>query len=355
MIRIKNLNIRLGIFTLQDINLDIYERDYFVLLGPTGAGKSVLAEYVIGIIKAQSGEIRIDNRRVDYLKPEDRNIGYLPQDYVLFRHLSVKGNIGYGLWLRKRPKSEIETRVEEIAGQMDISSILNRSVHNLSGGEKQRCALARALVISPSILVLDEPLSAVDEMTGIQLQKQLKMLHQTANITIFHICHNIEEALSLGTRIGILSQGRLLQVGSASEIIKKPINRWVAQFMGNENIFTGTCKPNSKYTDLVVDDLKISVDDKCEGKVDFCIRPEEIEIFNNKDIKTELDNIFYATVTDIRELRYNFFISLKVGRTYFQSVVSHEKFKRLQLKRGEIVSFGFNRSSVHLMPEQSTQ
>jgi len=194
MIVIKNLSIDLGEFHLSDINLTISDREYLVILGPTGAGKTVLVEGIAGLHRIKQGEIWVDQNEVTHLTPEERNIGYVPQDYVLFPFLNVLKNITFGLRQTKSSKAEAQERVKTLTNLLGISHLLNRDTRSLSGGEKQRVALARALAPSPRILLLDEPLSSLDLQTSKYLRLELMRIHQEMGVTTLHVTHNHMEA-----------------------------------------------------------------------------------------------------------------------------------------------------------------
>lgn len=235
-LRIEGVFIRLGEFDLRDISFTIEAGEYFCILGPTGAGKSVLIECIAGLLRPDRGRIFLGDQDVTPLTPEQRNIGYVPQDYALFPHMSVRRNIGFGLRVRRRPQKEIDKRVEQLAELLHIEPILEREPLHLSGGEKQRVALARALAVQPPVLLLDEPLAAVDEQTRDRLCADLRDIQCRAGVTVIHISHNFEETLTVADRIGIMNAGRMIQVGTRRQIFSAPATRFVAQFTRSENI-----------------------------------------------------------------------------------------------------------------------
>ena len=236
MIEIKNLSINLGNFSLSNINLAIDDREYFVILGPTGAGKTVLIECIAGLHRINKGEIWVDGNNVRGRAPEERSIGYVPQDNVLFPFLNVVDNIAFGLRQAKYSKTEKEKRVETLSSLLSISHLLNRDTRSLSSGEKQRVALARALALSPKILLLDEPLSSLDLQTAKYLRLELRRIHKELGVTTLHITHNQTEAEEMADRIAILDMGRLEQVGSPEEVFFYPKNERVSDFIGAPNI-----------------------------------------------------------------------------------------------------------------------
>lgn len=238
MIEIRHLNVRLGNFLISDINLTINDNEYFVILGPTGAGKTILLECIAGLHKIKHGEVWMDGKELTHLTPEERHIGYVPQDYVLFPFLNVKENIVFGLTNNKYSKNEKQERLINLANLLNIANLLERDVRSLSGGEKQRVAIARALAPNPQILLLDEPLSSLDMRTAKHLRLELKKMHRVLGVTTVHITHNQDEAEELADRIAIINNGKIEQTGTPGEIFFSPKNETVSDFIGAANILT---------------------------------------------------------------------------------------------------------------------
>jgi molybdate/tungstate transport system ATP-binding protein len=236
MIEIRDLSLRLGEFNLHDINLSIQDGEYFVILGPTGAGKTVLLECVAGLHHFKKGTIFFNAADVTRLMPEERSLGYVPQDYVLFPFLNVFDNIAFGLKQFKSSRAEIRKRVDEIADILGITPLLRRDTRSLSGGEKQRVALARALAPSPRTLLLDEPLSALDLRTARSLRLELKRVHRQLGLTTIHITHDLTEALEMADRVAVIQDGRVEQVAEPEAMLFYPEGEKVADFIGSPNI-----------------------------------------------------------------------------------------------------------------------
>lgn len=277
MIEIRNLYGTLGEFHLKDIQLTVRDREYLVLLGPTGAGKTVLIEYIAGIYRQDSGTIMINGTDMTPLYMEDRNIAYVPQDYALFPNMTVEKNIAYGLEARKIHRSEIQSIVNRMVSKLGIDHIRNRMPLHLSGGEKQRVALGRALAIKPDVVLLDEPLSALDENLRTALARDLRKLQQDLNATFIHVCHNFEEASDVADRIAIMNDGRLIQTGTLAEIKTAPQNRFVATFLKSVNIF----EAEIDGTFVTCNGQKFQKSSSLSGKAVLTVRPENIVLSAN--------------------------------------------------------------------------
>lgn len=234
MIRTKEFSFRIGTFQLQRLSINIAKGEYFILLGPPGSGKTIFLECLCGLKRIDSGQIYIDGHNVTGLEPRVRGIGYVPQDYALFPHLSVERNIAFGLRVHGYKNKDIQIRITQTAELLDIQRLLRRRIHGLSGGEKQRVALARALVLQPKILLLDEPVCALDEVTRQEVCAQLLEIQRQLGLTTIHVSHNLEEAFSVADRAAILKDGTLLQVGTLDELLDKPNSKFVARFMRRE-------------------------------------------------------------------------------------------------------------------------
>ncbi len=232
MISLENVSISLGDFSLRDVNLEIPSGEYFSILGPTGAGKTVILELIAGLYKPDKGNILINNKNVEKIPPEKRGVGFVYQDYALFPHLNVYKNISFGLKLRKIPPDEIENTVLELTELFDIIHLLDRFPGTLSGGEQQRVSLARALALKPKILLMDEPLNALDPNTKKFLCREIKRIHQTYKCTIVHVTHDFNEAGTLATLVGIILDGQIRQIGTPKEIFKNNGDLKVSKFLG---------------------------------------------------------------------------------------------------------------------------
>ncbi len=245
MISVKDLCFRVGAFRLQSVSLDVERGGYCILLGPTGCGKTLLVETICGLNIPESGTIHLDGRDVTTTDPARRGIGYVPQDYALMPFKTVAQNVAFGLQARRFGRAQIAERAGAILEMLDIGHLANRIPAHLSGGERQRAALGRALAIEPDVMVLDEPLSALDEGTCRDLIGRLKELHSRLKTTFIHICHRVEEAMALGDMLTVMRGGRIEQRGTPREIVSRPKNLFVAKFLQLPNVIKGEVRKTS--------------------------------------------------------------------------------------------------------------
>ncbi|MCX5825173.1 MAG: ABC transporter ATP-binding protein, partial [Deltaproteobacteria bacterium] len=218
---------------VDDVSLTIGEGDFFTLLGPSGCGKTTLLRTIAGFYNPDAGEIRFGERLINHIPAHRRETGMVFQNYALFPHLSVFDNIAYGLRARKIPRPEIAERVSRIIKSVQLEGLERRAPSKLSGGQQQRVALARALVISPQILLMDEPLSNLDAKLRVSMREEIRRIQKELGITTIYVTHDQEEAMAVSDRIAILNKGRLVQVGAPAEIYYRPDSRFAAEFMGS--------------------------------------------------------------------------------------------------------------------------
>ena len=230
-----------GVEALSDVSFDIEDGQYAVLVGPSGCGKTTGLRLVAGLEEADAGTIRIGDRVVNDVAPKDRDIAMVFQNYALYPHMSVRQNMGFALKLRRTPRAEITRRVEETAGLLGIEGLLSRRPRQLSGGQRQRVALGRAIVREPKAFLFDEPLSNLDAALRVTTRAELKRLHMRLGTTTIHVTHDQEEAMTLGERIVVMSNGQIQQIGHPMEVFENPTNRFVATFIGTPpmNIIEG--------------------------------------------------------------------------------------------------------------------
>ncbi len=274
-----------GQVVLKGINLDINENEFVTLLGPSGCGKTTLLRILGGFLEADEGTVRFDGEEISRKPPYEREINTVFQNYCLFPHLTVYENIAFGLKIKKMSKDVIEQKVMKMMKLIDLEGFENKNPTQLSGGQQQRVAIARALVNEPQVLLLDEPLSALDKKLRKEMQYELRRIQQEVGITFLFVTHDQEEALTMSDRIVVMRNGMVEQVGTPEEIYYEPVNRYVADFIGDSNIIPGT----------MVDDTDVRFNDKvfeCEDEgfnenesVDVLIRSEDLHIVPEEEGK----------------------------------------------------------------------
>ena len=225
---------------LDDINLSIRRGEFITLLGPSGCGKTTLLRMIAGFLKPDSGVILMEGSDISNVPPHRRPLNTVFQRYALFPHLNVYDNIAFGLKLNKVQSSEIETRVRKALKMVSMTDYEDRDVNSLSGGQQQRVAIARAIVNRPKVLLLDEPLAALDLKMRKDMQMELKQMHQELGITFIYVTHDQEEALTLSDTVVVMSDGKIQQIGTPIDIYNEPVNSFVADFIGESNILNGT-------------------------------------------------------------------------------------------------------------------
>lgn len=235
-LQIRNVSKVFGTFrAVSNVTLDIRNGEFLTLLGPSGSGKTTLLMMVAGFLDITDGDIALDGASIAAVPAEKRNFGMVFQGYALFPHMTVRDNIGYALSVRKRPTDEIRARVDEMLDLVQLQDFADRKPGQLSGGQQQRVALARALCFAPPVLLLDEPLGALDKKLRVEVQEQLKDIHRRVGTTFIYVTHDQEEALSMSDRIVIMRDGATEQVGTPKELYERPINEFTASFLGKSN------------------------------------------------------------------------------------------------------------------------
>ncbi|MDY2613739.1 MAG: ABC transporter ATP-binding protein [Lachnospiraceae bacterium] len=274
-----------GQIVLKGINLDIYENEFVTLLGPSGCGKTTLLRILGGFLEADEGKVIFDGEEISQKPPYERELNTVFQKYALFPHLSVYENIAFGLKIKKMSKDVIEQKVMKMLKLIGLEGYENKNTTLLSGGQQQRVAIARALVNEPKVLLLDEPLAALDLKLRKEMQYELKRIQQEVGITFIFVTHDQEEALTMSDKIVVMKNGEIQQVGTPQEIYNEPANRYVANFIGESNILTGTMLEDYKvrFDDITFDCVDFGFREN--EKVDVIIRPEDIDIVDVKDGK----------------------------------------------------------------------
>jgi iron(III) transport system ATP-binding protein len=293
-LRIRNLTKKFGDFTaLEDISLDVFDGEFVCFLGPSGCGKTTLLRAVAGLDIQTTGTIEQGGRDISALPPAERDFGIVFQSYALFPNLTVRRNVGYGLENRKLARAEIKKRVTELLGLVGLSDQGDKYPAQLSGGQQQRVALARAMATSPGLLLLDEPLSALDAKVRVHLRHEVKDLQRRLGVTTIMVTHDQEEALTMADRIVVMNQGVIEQVGTPVEIYRSPTTAFVADFIGTMNFVPGTVIGPDRVR-LGQVDLDCDADGRDQGTaVTIAVRPEDIVV---QDIGADEGNVFQVKV-----------------------------------------------------------
>lgn len=270
---------------IDDVSFTIKQGEFFVMLGPSGCGKTTLLRSIAGLEVIDGGQISLGSQRIDQLPPNKRPVNTVFQSYALFPHLTVAQNIAFGLEMENKPKAVIQQRVDEMLELVQMSAMGTRHPDQLSGGQQQRVALARALAKQPEVLLLDEPLAALDLKLRRGMQEELKRLQRTTGITFVFVTHDQEEALSMGDRIAVFSSGKPAQIGTPEEIYEKPVNRFVADFIGETNFVTVDATDNVDTLSVrfaggepITLTKRVPLTD---GKVTLAVRPERLTVNGN--------------------------------------------------------------------------
>lgn len=279
IIRLQNIHIEFDDETIiENLDLDIKDKEFVTLLGPSGCGKTTTLRTIAGFVTPDRGDILFNGVRINDLPPHKRQVNTIFQKYALFPHLNVYDNIAFGLRINKKPKDEIDEKIHEILEIVNLKGYHRRSVDSLSGGQQQRVAIARALVNNPRVLLLDEPLGALDLKLRKDMQIELKRIQKQMGITFVYVTHDQEEALTMSDTVVVMKNGLIQQIGKPKDIYDEPANAFVADFIGESNILDGTM-----IHDFLVnfDDAEFVCVDKGFGEntpVDVVVRPEDIEV-----------------------------------------------------------------------------
>ncbi|HSB05656.1 MAG TPA: ABC transporter ATP-binding protein [Thermodesulfobacteriota bacterium] len=363
MIRIEDLTILFHSFQITNFNINIEAGNFHFLLGPTGSGKTLILESIMGLHNPKKGRIWVGEREVQDLPPEQREISYVPQDLALFPHLTVKQNVLFGIRARNLDLTLYEKYVQNLIEVTKVSHLLERYPNNLSGGEKKRVALLRALAPQPKLLLLDEPLSGLDPSIKSEIQYLLKTLQGSIHPTTLYVTHDFEEAYLLGDTITIVINGRVEQVGKRDDIFLRPESQKVAQFLGARNLYRavilGKDEDHQRWL-LGVNGLQFSIPfGQCKhplelGKeVDLFIRPEEVMILREgKPVKESLRrNMFEGEILDIanRERFQVVTFQTRKGNIFFEVSIPNYAFRNLGVSVGKVVRVALREESLWVM------
>ena len=295
---------------LKNISLDIDRGEFVTLLGSSGCGKTTTIRIIAGLLTPDSGKVVLNGKDITMLAPEKRDVNTVFQNYALFPHMNVEKNIGYGLKLKKMPANEIKAEVEKALSLVQLEGFEKRNPSQLSGGQKQRVAIARAIVNKPSVLLLDEPLGALDLMLRRQMQTELKKLQKALGITFIYITHDQEEALNMSSRIVVMRNGNIEQIGTPSEVYDTPKTAFVAEFVGGANLYN-------------------------DGKRLFAIRSEHVRLGVGDYNGVVVENSFTAGLSKVK-------VRLKDG----QEITSSHMGMNINLKIGDEISVGWDKNDM---------
>lgn len=295
---------------LKNISFDIGRGEFVTLLGSSGCGKTTTIRIVAGLLTPDSGKVVLNGKDITMLAPEKRDVNTVFQNYALFPHMNVEKNIGYGLKLKKLPANEIKAEVEKALSLVQLEGFEKRNPSQLSGGQKQRVAIARAIVNKPSVLLLDEPLGALDLMLRRQMQTELKKLQKALGITFIYITHDQEEALNMSSRIVVMRNGNIEQIGTPREVYDTPKTAFVAEFVGGANLYN-------------------------DGKRLFAIRSEHVRLGVGDYDGVVIENSFMAGLSKVK-------VRLKDG----QEITSSHMGMNINLKIGDEISIGWNKNDM---------
>jgi len=355
-----------GVQAVNDFNLDIDDKEFIVLVGPSGCGKTTTLRMVAGLEEISDGELYIGDRLMNDVAPKDRDIAMVFQNYALYPHMTVYDNMAFGLKLRKMPKAEIETRVNEAAKILGIDHLLNRKPKALSGGQRQRVALGRAIVREPKVFLMDEPLSNLDAKLRVQMRTEITKLHQRLDTTFIYVTHDQTEAMTMGTRIVVMRDGFIQQIDSPQNLYDWPQNLFVAGFIGTPpmNFFNGVelkKEGNDLYAVIEGNKLKVPADRaallKDESyigkKVIMGMRPENI--YDEKSfIQAHPDSVMNARVEVVELMGSETYLYLNMAGAGDVNVVARVEPRSLS-RTGDEIKVGFDMTTVHFFdPETET-
>jgi molybdate/tungstate transport system ATP-binding protein len=352
MVELKRINLSFRNFSLENVSLKAEKGSYHVIVGPSGSGKTLLLNIIAGFIKPESGSVFVSNNETTSLPPQNRGVSYLFQDLALFPHLSVSENVAFPLKMRKCDKATIKTKTEEYLNFTGAINLKDRNIEKLSGGEKQRVALARCLVTESPVLLLDEPFSAIDTQLRSSLKKLLRKI-SASGVTIIHVTHNPEEALSLATHMSVMENGKIVNSGTVGDVFNSPINRFMADFGGIRNYLY--CRKVFEIDGRRM--LELSSDDKSENILQIVapdILPNDFShviidsnsiIVSNQRIDSSARNCFEATVVSVINIKGQIEVEFDTGISLFAQLTA-ESLNELGLEPGKTIWISFKSSAI---------
>jgi ABC-type sugar transport system ATPase subunit len=303
MIKLEHVSRQWPEFAIKDVTLEVKEGEYLVIVGPTGAGKTLLLELLLGVHKPDAGRLFLDGNDVTGVPPEKRGIGMVYQDYLLFPHLNVSQNLAFGLRYQNVPFEQGRKKVQETALLLGIRHLLHRFPYTLSGGEKQRVAIGRALVTEPRVLLLDEPLSALDRGTAGHLRSELKSLQRSRELTTIHVTHDLGEARQMADQVALIKAGELNAIGTAEQLLRRPPTLFAANFVGAANLLKAAYVPADAGARLEAGPIAVAAPQGAEGGAYLMILPDEV-VFLPLDSEPAINRIAGEVIASIDEGSY---------------------------------------------------
>jgi spermidine/putrescine transport system ATP-binding protein len=326
------------VVAVDGIDLEVSAGEFFTLLGPSGCGKTTILRCIAGLETPTAGDVYLDGQRITDLPPNKRNTSIIFQEWALFPHMTVGENVSFGLKMDGVPKTEREERVAEVLEVVELGGYQDRQSDELSGGQKQRVAMARSLVQEPEVLLLDEPLASLDRALRDRLQVELKNIQEEFEVTFIHVTHDQEEALTMSDRAGVVNEGSLEQVGGVTELYERPTSTFVAEFLGETNLFQGRAEVKNGMVTLSDDDLQIDIEtDRFSSNPSdtthaYTIRPESMHIAS-EDL--DCTNTWTGTVRNV---------IYKGSNTLYEVAVGVRTMKVQRQRRKDIEMFDENES-----------
>ena len=346
------------VHALSDCNLDIANHEFMVLVGPSGSGKTTLLRIIAGLEHVTSGELRFDGARVDDVDVADRDIAMVFQNYGLYPHMSVYGNMAFALRRRKLSSADIDRRVRDTARMLDIQALLHRRPRQLSGGQRQRVALGRAIVRDPAVFLLDEPLSNLDAHLRVQMRAEILKVHRAVTATAVYVTHDQVEALTMGDRIVVMNDGRIHQIGTPGELYDRPVNRFVASFIGTPAMGFVTFAVERAANDIALasasarirlDDGQVrALRDSAVARVAVGIRPERVRIASGEDARTA-EVAVPGTVEVVEMLGAEQYVHLATGSGTLRARIPRDR----PLRIDDAVTFVADARDLHLFDAES--
>jgi len=357
MLRLENISKNFGGFSISNINLEVAKGEYFVLLGASGAGKSVVLEVIAGLMKANSGKVFLNEKDITHESIQSRKVGLVFQDYAVFPHLTVFQNIAYSFSQKRKNRTQITETVEKLADEMSIKHLLSRKAETLSGGEKQRVAIARTLARKPDILLLDEPLSALDAQLKAELRKLLRKINKQGQ-TILHVTHDYDEAIALADKIAIVQNGTIVQDGDIREVFQNPRTHFVANFIGIKNYYNAEIFKIkrrgikiAKITEEVSFRLETTAREGTQGKV--YIETESVIVFKEKTESSARNN-FKGRICDIIRVKQGIELVADIG-IKISALITQEALEKFDFKEDTEVWLSFKATSVQFVEDADAE